>query len=618
MEGTGKEPRVTSSPAASALAGTGATAAAVVAATAAAAAKFSSGANGVGRVALPTSGEGMADDGMDAATSSDSEDDEEERGGSSSAPGRGDGQAGGAVAVQTNGQHGQHGPVQSALTAGASVGKTQGNPRQDVDEHAARASDAATAALAAALASAKSSPASFRSPGRSSSSLPPARTAQMLRASGAKISSETACSPIMSLPVTWLPSEWKSHEPVGKQEVDHALAAAGYVWPRSRSSKTSLYTESKSGDMHGKTTSKRGHCEEGELSGTAVQRETERKTTEGGQNKEKDPDEMGLEEMATEADEVDEGGPAALPLQLPSPTASMPCMIGQFKVDDATGTHRCVGTWAMSKADLDSATRVETRASPFEVKVSPLPGSSRLTFPHSGAYQGHFLVRQPPKPVTKVEEDELEIAFERNTAGGWNVQGQGRNIYGQFTIIGRLGADRRLEVYRTYPIAKPRTAGRGGHRRSTGGKPPGASGARARGKHPRPAPPPAPTGSLPQHATNGAGRLHGGNATTESAAPPGGRRVSRMPSYLINDIGSEGTPHLSHGLRKCLTVLKGLMSVRGKSDWFLQPVNYVELGLHDYPKIIKRPMDLGTVRQKLESGQYQVRVVPYLMHEVFI
>lgn len=45
-----------------------------------------------------------------------------------------------------------------------------------------------------------------------------------------------------------------------------------------------------------------------------------------------------------------------------------------------------------------------------------------------------------------------------------------------------------------------------------------------------------------------------------------------------------------------------------KSEWFLAPVDHVALQLIDYTRIIKRPMDLGTVRKNLESGQYQVLI----------
>ena len=97
-----------------------------------------------------------AGDGMEAAaTSSDLDgDDDEERGGSTSAPGRAKSEAGGAKASQANGHHG---PLKPTVSAGAKAGN--GHPeapasKMEVDEHAARASDAAKAAVAAALASA--------------------------------------------------------------------------------------------------------------------------------------------------------------------------------------------------------------------------------------------------------------------------------------------------------------------------------------------------------------------------------------------------------------------------------------------------------------------------------
>ena len=54
---------------------------------------------------------------------------------------------------------------------------------------------------------------------------------------------------------------------------------------------------------------------------------------------------------------------------------------------------------------------------------------------------------------------------------------------------------------------------------------------------------------------------------------------------------------------KCLEVLKGLQA--HEHGWvFAIPVNPVELGLDDYFEIIKKPMDLGTIQKKLESGSY--------------
>ncbi|KDE09447.1 hypothetical protein MVLG_00349 [Microbotryum lychnidis-dioicae p1A1 Lamole] len=46
---------------------------------------------------------------------------------------------------------------------------------------------------------------------------------------------------------------------------------------------------------------------------------------------------------------------------------------------------------------------------------------------------------------------------------------------------------------------------------------------------------------------------------------------------------------------------------------FYEPVNYVALNIPQYPQIIKKPMDLGTVRNKLEQGLYNAN--PYSAFE---
>lgn len=53
----------------------------------------------------------------------------------------------------------------------------------------------------------------------------------------------------------------------------------------------------------------------------------------------------------------------------------------------------------------------------------------------------------------------------------------------------------------------------------------------------------------------------------------------------------------------CLDVLKVLQS--HQHGWvFNSPVDPVELGLPDYFEVVKKPMDLGTIRKKLENGVY--------------
>ena len=40
------------------------------------------------------------------------------------------------------------------------------------------------------------------------------------------------------------------------------------------------------------------------------------------------------------------------------------------------------------------------------------------------------------------------------------------------------------------------------------------------------------------------------------------------------------------------------------AEAFTAPVAWREQGLTDYPVIVKRPMDLGTIKVKLEQGDY--------------
>ena len=56
-------------------------------------------------------------------------------------------------------------------------------------------------------------------------------------------------------------------------------------------------------------------------------------------------------------------------------------------------------------------------------------------------------------------------------------------------------------------------------------------------------------------------------------------------------------------LRKMGKLINYLMS-RQDSGPFREPVDWKNLDLYDYPKIVKKPMDLGTVKRKLERSQY--------------
>lgn len=65
-----------------------------------------------------------------------------------------------------------------------------------------------------------------------------------------------------------------------------------------------------------------------------------------------------------------------------------------------------------------------------------------------------------------------------------------------------------------------------------------------------------------------------------------------------------GNPNYEDALRRISKVVNTLMS-RADCEPFREPVDWRGLELYDYPKIIKKMMDLGTVKRNLERNQYR-------------
>ncbi|XP_059484589.1 bromodomain-containing protein 2 isoform X2 [Neocloeon triangulifer] len=69
----------------------------------------------------------------------------------------------------------------------------------------------------------------------------------------------------------------------------------------------------------------------------------------------------------------------------------------------------------------------------------------------------------------------------------------------------------------------------------------------------------------------------------------------------------KGRDRLTESLKACNDILKELFSKKHSAHaWpFYKPVDAELLGLHDYHDIIKKPMDLGTVKQKMDNREYR-------------
>jgi len=101
----------------------------------------------------------------------------------------------------------------------------------------------------------------------------------------------------------------------------------------------------------------------------------------------------------------------------------------------------------------------------------------------------------------------------------------------------------------------------------------------------------------------------------EPKAPPGPQPPDTLSSAIYNFTDDQIRYHVSHlhdGLRMkasdvrshCVPLVDEM--IRHANGYiFSSPVDPVKLSIPDYPEIIKRPMDLGTVRKRLETGYYR-------------
>ena len=89
-----------------------------------------------------------------------------------------------------------------------------------------------------------------------------------------------------------------------------------------------------------------------------------------------------------------------------------------------------------------------------------------------------------------------------------------------------------------------------------------------------------------------------------------GYQPKRPNKELPEDQPQHGTTKfkgkLSDSMKFCNEVLRDLFHKRHQAyAWpFYKPVDALALGLHDYHKVITRPMDLGTVKAKMDQREY--------------
>ncbi|KAF5402566.1 Bromodomain-containing protein 2 [Paragonimus heterotremus] len=88
--------------------------------------------------------------------------------------------------------------------------------------------------------------------------------------------------------------------------------------------------------------------------------------------------------------------------------------------------------------------------------------------------------------------------------------------------------------------------------------------------------------------------------------PSRDRRQIKKPKREYEERNVGKRLRLSEALKACNNILKDISSQRYRdlNHLFLKPVDAEAMGLHDYHDVVKKAMDLSTVKMKFESGQY--------------
>ncbi|XP_035515169.1 bromodomain-containing protein 3-like, partial [Morone saxatilis] len=104
-----------------------------------------------------------------------------------------------------------------------------------------------------------------------------------------------------------------------------------------------------------------------------------------------------------------------------------------------------------------------------------------------------------------------------------------------------------------------------------------------------------------------------GSSRREAAARPAKTRRETGEEVAVGEVGAGGggaggrkAGKLGEQMKHCDAILKEMLSKKHAAyAWpFYKPVDAEALELHDYHDIIKHPMDLSTVRKKMDKGEY--------------
>lgn len=271
-------------------------------------------------------------------------------------------------------------------------------------------------------------------------------------------------------------------------------------------------------------------------------------------------------------EDVEKVVPPVLQVVNAGPVRIQPSLRGKYLINEY-GTGKWEGQWGMDDNAFSGGI-----VSPFSYSTVPVPDSCHNEANISDAkFKGHFMLGSsiPAHPSTKHEERDILFKFESVSTlpeSVLKVIGHGKNHFGYFELDGTYHLETKdLHCYRVYKKKpakpkKPKTAQK---------------------KRPR-----------VQNSMSRAGPIPALEPPLQSRTS----RIRRAPSHLVDENRDDGSSK-SSALYQIRKLLLNLLK-NDKEGWFSVPVNAQALGLPTYHTVIKSPMDLGTIKKRLDENKY--------------
>jgi hypothetical protein len=271
---------------------------------------------------------------------------------------------------------------------------------------------------------------------------------------------------------------------------------------------------------------------------------------------------------------------------------------GVLRVNE-DGSHSCQGKWAVTREHFTNGQtsnfnfRLEAHFAAEAVTALKKDQDEPRLFPlNSPMYKGSFQLKKQGSRYQTVVDQQVVMKFHMNTQGSYNVYGKGVNAIGEFNLMGTMVMSGKtggqVELYRMYPPerltnpAAPKST-------PTGAAATATSTTKLSVPVPQAAPHAIPSSGLP------------GPPPMGSLARRESTRLVKLPSRLEDD---DPSAQLSRIMEKCAQILR---FIREKDvelgAFFGEPVDPVALGIPTYYQIVKEPMDLRTVHNRMEAEE---------------